>query len=166
MSNNQGPLSKALGILEKVLNFLSGGILVILVVIVFSNVLGRYVFHSSLAWAEEISRFMLIWMVFLGSIAAYVNNEHLGLDILTNAMPKRLAQIVAVVADLLVVYALYLLVSGGYTMTKESWDWLSPATAIPYGWVYLIVPFAGSIMIIQALAKAVQHVKLIFQTNN
>lgn len=164
MSNNRSPLGRIFAALEKVLNFFSGGILVILVFIVFSNVLGRYVFHSSLAWAEEISRFLLIWMIFLGAVAAYIHDEHLGLDILTKAMPQKMAEIVAVIADLLIVYALYLLVNGGYTLTKESWDWLSPAAAVPYGWVYMIVPLTGSVMILQALFKTVKHLQMVLQT--
>lgn len=164
MSNNQSLLAKTFGIAEKILNFITAGILVILVIIVFSNVLGRYVFHSSLAWAEEISRFLLIWMVFLGSVAAYINNEHLGLDIVTQAIPKKLAQVITFVTDFLVIYALYLLVNGGYTMTLESWDWLSPATSTPYGWVYAIVPLTGSVMILQTLFKAVKHLQMIFET--
>lgn len=164
MLNNRGPIATIFGVLEKILNFFTGGILIILVIIVFSNVLGRYVFHSSLAWSEEISRFLLIWMVFLGSIAAYINDEHLGLDILTKALPEKIGFVVAFIADLLVIYVLYLLVSGGYTMTKESWDWLSPATSTPYGWVYMIVPIAGSVMILQSVFKAVRHLQMLFHT--
>ena len=155
-------LEKANNILQRVINGLVAIILGALVLIVFSNVLGRYIFHSSLAWSEEISRFLLIWMVLLGSISAYINDEHLGLDLLVKVLPKRLAQAVAVLGDILVIYALGLLISGGYNMTVESWTWTSPATSTPYGYVYIMIPVAGTILLIQALVKVFKHIKLLF----
>ncbi len=60
----------------------------LMVIIVFSNVVARYFLNSSLAWSEEISRFMLIWLAFLGSYLAFVRNEHLGLDLLVFLPPN------------------------------------------------------------------------------
>ncbi|MHB1653993.1 MAG: TRAP transporter small permease [Desulfitobacteriaceae bacterium] len=162
MANNSSLLDKSFGLLQKILNVVTALILGVLVLIVFSNVLGRYVFHSSLAWSEEISRFLLIWMVFLGSIIAYINNDHLGLDLLVKVLPLKLAQLIAVIADILVIYAIGLLIKGGYRMTVESWDWLSPATSTPYGYVYIIVPIAGTILLLQAVFKTFRHIKELF----
>ena len=68
--------------LETVIRFLVLVLLGLMVVIVFANVVTRYYLHFSLAWSEEVTRFMLVWLVFLGSFLAYINDEHLGLDIL------------------------------------------------------------------------------------
>ena len=78
----------------------------LMVVIVFANVIARYYLSASLAWSEEVARFMLIWLVFIGAVLAYVNEEHLGLDIVVRLFPHRIRYGLAVVADLLVLVAI------------------------------------------------------------
>ena len=83
-------LDKAYSILQKTIRFMLCVLLTCMVVIVFANVICRYYLNAALAWSEEVTRFMLIWMVFLGAVLAYVNDEHLGLDILVKSLPRRL----------------------------------------------------------------------------
>lgn len=160
----QSMLDKTSKVLGKVLNYIIALLLSLMVIIVFSNVIGRYFLHSALAWSEEISRFLFIWMVLFGSILAYVNDEHLGLDLLVKAVPVKVAQVIAVVADLLVLYAIGLITAGGYEMTIESWNWLSPAASVPYGYVYMVVPFCGAILFIQGVLKMIKHGKAIISS--
>lgn len=162
MEKNEGIIGQTMRFLTKVLNGILAILLALMVIIVFSNVIGRYFLGSSLAWSEEISRFLFIWLVFFGAILAYINDEHLALDILTKILPKKVSQFVAVVADLLVIYALCLITNGGYRITMENMTWLSPAASIPYGLVYMVVPFTGAILIIQAVLKTFRHTKTLF----
>lgn len=134
-------------------------LLALMVIIVFSNVISRYFLNASLAWSEEISRIMIVWLVLLGSVLAYVNDEHLGLDILVKAVPKRVASFIYIIADILVLYAIYLFTKGGYGLAMQSWDWLTPATGIPYAIVYMSVPICGGIMFIQTILKFVRTIK-------
>jgi len=164
MEKNEGLLGQTMKILLKLLNIILAMILAFMVIIVFSNVIGRYFLESSLAWSEEVSRFLFIWMVFLGAVLAYINDEHLALDLLVKVLPLKISQILAVVADLLVIYAISLITLGGYMITMENWKWLSPAAEIPYGYVYMIVPFTGAILIIQAVFKTIQHIKAVLNT--
>ena len=157
----QSLLDRMLNLLSKVLNLIISILLSLMVIIVFSNVIGRYFLHSALAWSEEISRFLFIWMVLFGSILAYVNDEHLGLDLLVRSLPVKAAQGVAVIADILILYAISLITAGGYRMTVESWTWLSPAASVPYGYVYVVVPFCGGILFIQTMLKTIKHVKVL-----
>lgn len=165
MEKNEGILGQTIGFLTKLLNGILAILLALMVIIVFSNVIGRYFLGSSLAWSEEVSRFLFIWLVFFGAILAYINDEHLALDILTKVLPKKGSQLIAVIADLLVIYALSLITIGGYKITVENMTWLSPAASIPYGYVYIVVPFTGSILIIQAVLKIFRHVKALLSSS-
>lgn len=151
-----GQISKAC---TKLLHYLVIVLLSGMVGVVFFNVIGRYFLNAAIAWSEEISRFMLIWLVFLGAILAYINDEHLGLDILVRALPKRAANVVSVIADLLILYAIGIVVKGGYSITMESWDWTSPAAAIPYAYVYIIVPLCGAVLFLQTVLKMINHLR-------
>ncbi|GEA15707.1 putative TRAP transporter small permease protein [Moorella sp. E308F] len=149
-------------ICEKILQYTIIILLSGMVIVVFFNVIGRYFLNAAIAWSEEVSRFMLIWLVFLGAILAYINDEHLGLDIVVKSIPKKAAKVIAVIADLLVLYAITIILKGGYSITMESWDWTSPAAAIPYAYVYLIVPISGAILFLQTILKIIYHIKALF----
>ena len=136
----------------------------LLVVIVFANVIARYYLSASLAWSEEVARFMLIWLVFLGAVLAYVNDEHLGLDIVVRLFPRRIRYGLAVVADLLVMLAIYLLIHGGAVLMRGSWEWGSPATDMPYGYVYTVVPACGILLFLQTIGKMLGHIQAMFRT--
>lgn len=158
-------MKKLLTICENFVKYLVGVLLAAMVAIVFWNVVSRYFLGASIAWSEEISRFMLIWIVFLGAGLAYVKDEHLALDILIKAVPKKVAQVMQVIADLGVLYAIYIIVVGGYNLTMQSWDWLTPAAAVPYAYVYLVIPMAGAAMLIMTSYKLIVHIKLLLGMN-
>jgi TRAP-type C4-dicarboxylate transport system permease small subunit len=132
-----------------------------MVVLVFTNVVSRYFLNFAIAWTEEVSRFMFIWVVFLSAVLAYVNDEHLKLDILEKKLPEKTGQVVAVICDLIVMYAIYLITAGGQNLAMQSWNWLSPAISFSYGIVYLVVPICGGLMLLQTLLKLYYHVKKI-----
>jgi len=139
--------------LEKVIRYMVLLLLALMVIIVFANVVSRYYLQFSLAWSEEVARFMLVWLVFLGSFLAYIHDEHLGLDILVKKFPPLLRKITAVGANLLVIFALYAVMEGGYLMMIANFDWLSPAAEIPQGYIYVVVPLSCGLMILQTILK-------------
>ncbi|MDR3591809.1 MAG: TRAP transporter small permease [Negativicutes bacterium] len=155
----QNLINKLYSWLLKATKVVTAALLAIMVVIVFANVVARYYLSASLAWSEELARFMLIWLVFLGAILAYVDNEHLGLDLLVKKMPRKLELVVACCTDLLVLYALWLVLWGGYLMTVDSWEWEAPATDIPFGYTYLVIPVSGAVMMFQTLLKLYGHAR-------
>jgi TRAP-type C4-dicarboxylate transport system permease small subunit len=126
-----------------------------MVILVFGNVVARYVLNASIGWSEEVSRFMLIWLTFLGAVIAYMRNEHLGLDVLIQYLPLSIVKGVVILADLLVLSALAYMTNGGYDMTKDSLEsgWVSSAVPIRYGVIYMIVPITSAVMLLEGLVK-------------
>jgi TRAP-type C4-dicarboxylate transport system permease small subunit len=146
---------------EKVVNFTIGVMLAGMVVAVFGNVIFRYFLDAALAWSEEVSRFMFIWLAFMGSVIAYIRNEHLGLDILLKALPPIGARILVLVADALVLFALIVMTYGGIVMTADSFasGWVAAAVPIPYGYVYMAVPIAAGLMLVESVIKLVTDIR-------
>ena len=145
--------------LQKASRFLVCVLMVLMVVVVFANVITRYYLHFSLAWSEEVSRYLLIWITFLGAVLAYVDDEHLGLDMMVAKMPLRMRNGLAVITDGMVLYAIWLITEGGYSMMVDSWDWESTTIPIPLGWAYTIIPLCGGILFLQTLLKMWRHVR-------
>ena len=105
-------------------------------ILVFSNVVLRYVFNSGLTWAEEFSRFLFVWVVFLGAIGALKENHHLGFSSLVEALPETLKKLCYVVSQGLMLLCLWVLFDGSFEMTILTTDTLSPATGIPLAFMY------------------------------
>lgn len=101
--------------LEKVLEYAMAGMLAVMVIMVFGNVVLRYGWGSGIASAEEISRLMFVWLVFLGAILALHQHKHLGLELIQARLPVPVRRVCAVVSHFLILYALWLFVSGSWT---------------------------------------------------
>ena len=104
-----------------------------MVVLVFSNVVLRYVFNSGIATSEELSRWLLVWLTFLGAIVALRQHAHLGVDSLVRALPPagRLDCFVASYA--LMLYADWLITLGSWKQTVITFADTAPASGISVG---------------------------------
>src|ERR1044072_4194589 len=80
-----------------------------MVVLVFTNVVMRYLFNSGIPTSEELSRWLLVWLTFLGAIVALRQHAHLGVDTLVRALPPLGKKICRVTGYLLLLYAAWLI---------------------------------------------------------
>ena len=117
---------------NKLLNVIMVVCLATMVVLVFGNVVLRYVFHTGITWAEEMSRFMFVWLVFLGAIGALKDNNHLGVDLLVKILPANLKKGAYILSNLIMLYTLWLVLNGSLKMTNHTINSIAPATGLPY----------------------------------
>ena len=73
--------------LSKTEEFLLGILLTTASIVLFANVVARYVFNWGFPWAEELVRYEIIWMVFLGGSIAARQGLHIGVDLLVRFAP-------------------------------------------------------------------------------
>ena len=148
-------------IIDKTLSYVVAVLLVAMSLAVFGNVICRYFLDFSLAWYEEISRFLLIWIVFLGAVIAFIKGDHLGMDVLVAALPLHVRRFVIVFGDLLVLLALAIMFQGAWDMAVDSLEsgWMASSVPIPYGWVYMVGPVSAALMFIQALIKTAADIR-------
>lgn len=130
----------------------------IMAILVFVNVVLRYVFNSGITWSSELSTFMFIWLVFLGAVLAYKDNAHLGVDVIVKRLPKKLKFIVFIIAELITMYILWLLFVGSIKMTAVSMQTRSPALHLPMGYIYgigLVLSVGIGIMQVSRFIKTI-----------
>src|SRR5262245_66585769 len=94
-----------------------GLMLGVMVILVFGNVVLRYGFNSGIAISEEISRYLFIWLTFLGAIVAVHEHEHLGVDTLVRALPRKGKLACVVASEALMLVATALLFWGSWKQT-------------------------------------------------
>lgn len=102
--------------------------LAIMVVLVFGNVVLRYAFNSGITMSEEVSRWLFVWLTFLGAIVALKEHGHLGSDMLVSRLPTIGKKIFLVVGHLLMLYITWLLFSGALTQARINYDVQAPVT--------------------------------------
>ncbi len=116
---------------ERLAEWLMALALAVMVVLVFGNVVLRYVFNSGIAWAEEISRLMFVWLIFLGAILALRRHAHLGVELVQAKLPPWARRGCAIISHLLMLYGLWLFLYGSWTQTLIGLDTYSTVLRFP-----------------------------------
>jgi TRAP-type C4-dicarboxylate transport system permease small subunit len=126
-------MGKVLDIYCEVLKAAVALCLTAMVVLVFSNVVLRYVFNSGIAVSEELSRWLLVWLTFLGAIVALRRHAHLGVDTLVRALSPRGRFVCFVISYVLMLYADWLLTLGSWKQAVLTFGDTAPASGISVG---------------------------------
>src|ERR671912_941869 len=120
----------------KLLKVLIALFLAIMVVLVFGNVVLRYGFNSGITVSEEVSRFLFVWLTFLGAIVAMREHGHLGVDMLVARLPPVGKKICLILSIVLMLYCCWLLLEGSWLQTMINLDVTSPAAGLSMAWIY------------------------------
>ncbi len=120
--------------------------------IVAVQVFFRYALNSSLFWSEELARFMLVWLTFLGASAAYRRGVHPGVDVLYRRMPPWLKRTSAVLIHLVSIGLFCVMIFYGYQFAHFVRFQISPALYLPKWIVFSIIPVSGGILTLHGLA--------------
>jgi len=105
--------------------------LLVMVVLVFGNVVLRYAFNTGITVSEELSRWLFVWMTFLGAIVGMKEHGHLGVDSLVVRLPPLGKKVCLVASQVLMLFATWLLLSGSWTQTVINLDVKAPASGLP-----------------------------------
>lgn len=118
------------------IGYLIAAALAVMVLLVFGNVVLRYGFNSGFTVSEELSRWLFVWLTFLGAVAALRDNAHLGTDMLVGKLGPRGKQVCLGLSLLLMLYCLWLLFKGSYDQFMVNVDSQSPVMEVSMGWFY------------------------------
>lgn len=112
----QRAAQRILPVLDALIGAMAVLCLVSLVAIVFTNVVGRYVFSNSLIWSLEAARWLFIAVIMLGVPLAHRMRMHLSLSFVVDRLPAPGRRLAVFSADLITAYTTFLLLSGGITL--------------------------------------------------
>ncbi|QLA81926.1 TRAP transporter small permease [Acidovorax sp. JMULE5] len=120
----------------RVLDALSGLCLAVMVVLVFGNVVLRYTLNSGITVSEELSRWLFVWLTFMGAVVALREHGHLGTDALVSRLPAVGKKACLVLAQIAMLYVSWLLLSGSWAQMLINWDTEAPVTGASVGVFY------------------------------
>lgn len=120
----------------RLIGYVIAAALALMVVLVFGNVFMRYAFNSGLTVSEELSRWLFVWVTFLGAVIALRDNAHLGTDMLVSRFGPTGKRILMGISLVLMMYCLWLIFKGTYDQFMVNKDSESPVMEVSMGWFY------------------------------
>jgi TRAP-type C4-dicarboxylate transport system permease small subunit len=148
--------------IDQLLEKFVAAIMAILVVDVLWQVISRYILSSPSSFTDELAGFLLIWVGLFG--AAYVagKNEHLAIDLLLQRSgPRRRKFLEIFISACIITFALTVLIIGGTWLvyTRFALDVKSAALEIPLGYVYIVLPISGLLIVFFTIDNLSQFLK-------
>lgn len=140
-------MSRALGRLEMAFVRLNQGLIVAMMmamaVLVFTNVVTRYLFGFSVNWSEEVSRFLMIWVAYLGAGLAMREGRHVAIEYFQGLLPARFTPYARGLVAVLVLAFLVTLAYLGLQLAQFAWRQRTPVLGLPQGMIYLAIPIGA-----------------------
>jgi C4-dicarboxylate transporter DctQ subunit len=118
-------------------SFLAGAIIVSSLLL-FVNVVMRYIFLLPIYWAEEFVRYLMVWLIFIGASQVTLWGGHVAVDIVPRTLSKRGNEILAFIVNVICIKQMMRVKGAGQ---------ISPALEIPMWIAYLSIP-AGAILML------------------
>ena len=126
------------------------------------QIITRFILKNPSSFTEELAGFLLIWIGLLGASYALRTRAHLGIDILTSKLQgtkRRISEIT--IYSFVAGFSLFILVIGGLRLVNLTFTLkqISPAMGIPMGYVYIVLPLTGTLMIYYSVMFIVEAIK-------
>jgi C4-dicarboxylate transporter DctQ subunit len=119
--------------------------------ILFQGVVLRYAFNYSFSWTEEVVRYSIVWLVFIGGSIAARRGAHICMDVAVVHLPPRARLAMAAVATAIACLFTALITYYGVILTWSIWsyDQRSPAGEFPMAFAFAAVPVGCALMTIR-----------------
>jgi len=140
----------------------------VMTVVVFLQVLYRYVLTQPLHWSEELARYLFVWLSILGATLALQKQGHFGLDFFLRMLPEKAQRHMGFLIHLLMGAVVLVVLVQGITLVQKTILQESPAMGISMSWAYASLPVGGALMGIHLLVIIIKDVvnKSKFQMSN
>lgn len=148
--------ARVLGALERGLTVTNQAALALMMMVmatlVFVNVVSRYVFGDSLNWSEEVARYLMIWITFIGAGLAMREGKHVAIEYVQGLLPRRAQPWFRALIGLVILGFLAVLLVVGIQFSEFAWRQRSPVMQWPMGAVYLAIPIGALLFALHFLA--------------
>lgn len=130
--------------------------------LLFTNVVLRYFFHSAIFWAEEVLRYCIVWVTFIGASSCVKDDSHISIDILSGALRPRGKKILKILLQLagIAFSVFFLVISVRFVMQIKATSQVSATIVnVPMYLIYLCFPISFILYLIRSVEVLVRTVK-------
>jgi TRAP-type C4-dicarboxylate transport system permease small subunit len=130
--------------------------LALMIILVFLNVVGRYVFNVGFVWSEEISRLCFIFLVYLGSIEAMRDNRHLMIDTLITKSPPIARKVIYSLIQICIIWLMSIQIRGSWGLVLQNRNNRWVTTGFPAHFVHFFGIILGASIALIAVVNLVR----------
>ncbi len=142
--------AKAINVIARYIVFIA---FAIMAPTVFVQVLRRFILGSSFPWSEEVARYLMIWITFLGAGIAVRDKAHVAITGFMERLPVEKRRITQLVVETLLAGLFMLIVITGIEQMRSAWSQYASSIQISMAWVYLALPVGGFLMFLNTLVS-------------
>ncbi|OOR99067.1 C4-dicarboxylate ABC transporter permease [Haemophilus paracuniculus] len=142
---------------SRVLEFLVVLILSAMSLLVFVNVVLRYGFNSSINVTEEVSRYLFVWLAFLGAVLAFNENLHVNVTLLTSKLSAVKQKLLRLITDGAMLFCCYLILVGSWVQFQLNLTNIAPISGLPQGITFLASVIASGLIGILLAVRLVSN---------
>ncbi len=127
--------------------------------IVLLQVFCRYVLNSSLFWSEELARYLMVWLTFLGASSGYYRGIHPSIDLLTVRLPHTLHKASRIAVHLISMVLFVVMIYYGIRFAYFIRLQISPALALPKWLIFSVIPMSGCLFLLHCIVFLASDIK-------
>jgi len=147
--------NKIISFIDKLEEILLVSMFALMVLIIFIQVIMRYVFNNSLSWSEELGKFLFVWLSWIGISIGERRNEHIKITMLVDKLPPFAKKICDILAELIVIVICAVTTYYGITLVISQAAVHYAGIKISMAWGYLAVVIGCSLMILRSIISII-----------
>ncbi len=136
---------------NKILEVFCFVLFVIMIIIVWTQIFYRYVLGDGIIWAEEVSKYMMVWIAMLGAAIVYQEGGHISIRFFIDKFGN--ARWIAIFHIALAALLYVFLIIYGFDYAAFGRRFISSASGIRRFWPYLAIPVGGIFLLYYSIMR-------------
>ena len=152
--------NKLISLIDKIEEILLVSMFALMVLIIFVQVIMRYIFNNSLSWSEELGKFLFVWLSWIGISIGAKRNEHIKITMLTDKLSPSARKIVDIVSEMIVIAICAVTTYYGISLVISQAPVFYAGIKISMSWGYLSVVVGCILMILRSIISIISIASL------
>ena len=159
-------LANILGRINTALLFVCKYLIIVIVAVIagilIAAVVFRYGLDSALSWAEESSKYLMVWLTFLGTPIALRNFGHINIDLIFKILPPRGQQFFYLLVSVIICFTMSIIFIKGMSFAEMGARQVASSFSLSMWYMYIAVPIGAALTILVAIEQALRSLIGIF----
>lgn len=152
-------MSKTNGLLLEVCRVISTALVGLITAVVCAGVFWRYVLNSSLSWSDELAKFLMVWLGFVGSPIAMRMGHHVAIALFPNLFSPRLRNLIMCLLTSLVVCFCSVLAYFSFLFALNGWNQVAVSIDnLSLFWIFISVPMGMALIVLVGLQQIFEYI--------
>ena len=148
-------IQKASDAVDRVCTVFTVVLLGTMTVVTFTQIVCR-VFFEALSWSEELARYTLLWLTFIGAGCVHKRAGHISITLIQDILPVKGRKVLQILAQLLCIAVFMVAIYYGFTYMKLMGLQLSAAMRVPMRFMYAAIPLGCLVLMLHSIALITQ----------